>query len=82
MPDWFADAVDRTTTPDLPPFDPDAALAGVDADPGTVATRGGGRSRSDGSADGRTAGAASGASGANDSTDAVDDHPLSDVWGE
>jgi Rad3-related DNA helicase len=79
MPDWFADAVDRTTTPDLPPFDPDAALAGVDADPGTVATRGGGRSRSDGSADGRTAGAAS---GANDSTDAVDDHPLSDVWGE
>jgi Rad3-related DNA helicase len=77
MPDWFADAVDRTTTPDLPPFDPDAALAGVDADSAAAATgRGGGRSRSGGPADGRTAG------GTTDSTDAVDDHPLSDVWGE
>jgi len=33
-PDWFADQVDRMERPDLPAFDPEAALAGVSEGPG------------------------------------------------
>ncbi|WP_423750896.1 helicase C-terminal domain-containing protein [Salinirarus marinus] len=69
MPDWFAAQVDRTTRPDLPEFDPEAALAGVDATPGTRRPR---RSNRRSSTD------ASGATSSSDSSD----HPLSDVWGE
>jgi hypothetical protein len=29
-PDWFAEQVDRLSTPELPPFDPEAALSGVE----------------------------------------------------
>jgi Rad3-related DNA helicase len=74
MPDWFADQVDRLSTPDLPAFDPDAALGG-DHTGGARGSDGGGRSERTGSPSGR-----SGRSG----SDARDpsDHPLSDVWGE
>ena len=41
MPDWFAEAVDARSSPSLPAFDPEAALAGVDADPGPTPTTGG-----------------------------------------
>jgi Rad3-related DNA helicase len=33
LPDWFADQVDRLSTPDLPAFDPSAALAATDSRP-------------------------------------------------
>jgi Rad3-related DNA helicase len=75
MPDWFADQVDRLSTPDLPAFDPAAAVEGAAAgrtstgrQTGTRTERSGGSGRS-----GR-----SGRSGSQD----PDDHPLSDVWGE
>ncbi|MES3518382.1 MAG: ATP-dependent DNA helicase [Natronomonas sp.] len=55
LPSWFADSVDRMTSPELPAFDPAAAVDGS-------STRR--RSHSKGS-----------------SSD-IDDHPLSDVWGE
>ncbi|MFB6101807.1 MAG: helicase C-terminal domain-containing protein [Haloplanus sp.] len=78
MPDWFADAVDRLSRPDLPTFDPAAALDGVgataDAGAGVGTT---GRSRGDTAAS-RTAGG----DGDSEEATATDDHPLSDVWGE
>jgi Rad3-related DNA helicase len=69
MPGWFEAQVDRITRPELPAFDPGA----VDGESGTRARREsrmrsgtGGRSRSD----------AGGGSGD------IEDHPLSDVWGD
>jgi Rad3-related DNA helicase len=74
-PDWFAAQVEATSRPDLPDFDPAAALAGVDASPA-----GGSRS----SPTGRTGGGSSpGRRGGGESgSDGQSDHPLSDVWGE
>jgi hypothetical protein len=60
MPDWFADQVDRLSTPDLPPFS--VADAVNDSDTSQQFSRERTRSQS--------------------STGSVDDHPLSDVWGE
>jgi Rad3-related DNA helicase len=69
MPPWFADAVDRMSRPDLPPFDPAAALDGMGAGSGPPSGgRTGTRSRT--------------ASDGLESSDDGDDHPLSDVWGE
>ncbi|WP_338740655.1 ATP-dependent DNA helicase [Haloplanus salilacus] len=84
MPDWFADAVDRSTRPDLPAFDPEAALVAVDATPDSGAGRQSrSRSRSTGSTAAPTTRDATDDSGASaDGDDAPDDHPLSDVWGE
>ncbi|MFB6123277.1 MAG: helicase C-terminal domain-containing protein [Haloferacaceae archaeon] len=73
MPDWFAAQVDRTTRPDLPEFDPEAALAGVDATPGSGRPRHTRRSDRRSSTDSVT-----GESSSSESSD----HPLSDVWGE
>jgi len=57
MPDWFAASVDRRSQPSLPEFDPAAALAGVDAEPGPPSATGGSRtSRSDRAARGTDAG--------------------------
>ncbi len=39
-PPWFRDQIDAMTTPDLPAFDPVAALAGIDADPSGPARAG------------------------------------------
>jgi len=74
MPAWFADAVDRMGRPDLPAFDPDAALDGTAATPGTGTTT----SRDSGTRSTRR----SGSGGASGSDDETPDHPLSDVWGE
>jgi Rad3-related DNA helicase len=61
-PDWFAEQVDRMTTPDLPEFDPEAALAGhPDWEPRS--TRGG-ASGSRRRTNTRTSGSTSGRSGA------------------
>jgi Rad3-related DNA helicase len=65
MPPWFAEQVDATTTPDLPAFEPTAAVSGGatgSTNAGEAGGRDGRRSRRSGSRD-------------------DDDHPLSDVWG-
>ncbi|WP_284012947.1 helicase C-terminal domain-containing protein [Halobaculum litoreum] len=47
-PPWFRDQIDRMTAPDLPEFDPEAAMAGMDADPGPSSGAGHGAGRSTG----------------------------------
>jgi Rad3-related DNA helicase len=83
MPGWFADAVDGRTRPDLPEFDPAAALAAVDAAPNTGRSSRRARGSSGG---GHHAGAGgtgrSGGDSDGDTDDGAADHPLSDVWGE
>ena len=65
-PPWFRDQIDAMTTPDLPDFDPAAALAGIDADPsgpsraGRGRAGGSGRGERGGSASSKSAGSASG----------------------
>ncbi len=49
LPPWFAEQVDAMTTPDLPEFDPQAALAGLDGAGGRDA---GSRGRDSGSMEG------------------------------
>ncbi len=57
-PPWFREQVDAMTTPDLPAFDPAAALAGIDATPnpspadGSITGRGSPASNDSGSAPG------------------------------
>ena len=67
-PPWFAEQVDRLSKPDLPAFDPQAALAGLDA---TSQPR---RGRSQSSDTGQTRTEAD--------ADRRQNHPLSDVWGD
>ncbi|ESP87752.1 helicase C-terminal domain-containing protein [Candidatus Halobonum tyrrellensis] len=78
-PSWFRDQIDRMTTPDLPAFDPGAAMAGMDADPGPSGRRGrrggangrtgsGGRSRAGGSPPSGGAGRSTAGSGSAGST--------------
>ena len=67
-PPWFTEQVDRLSKPDLPAFDPQAALAGVDA---TAQPR---RSRSGSTPSGQTRTEADATRRQN--------HPLSDVWGD
>jgi hypothetical protein len=78
MPPWFADQVEAMGTPDLPAFDPEAALSGIGESPergdtaaGTDITLPGddqtteqAQSRNDGSGKREN-----------------EDHPLYDVWG-
>jgi Rad3-related DNA helicase len=92
MPPWFEAQVREMTAPDLPEFDPGAALSGVDADPSAGASRRErrstrGRSTGDGGGSGRptsggSAGGASSSSTSSSSGRRERDHPLSDVWGE
>ncbi|UIO99712.1 ATP-dependent DNA helicase [Halobaculum sp. CBA1158] len=55
-PSWFRDQIDRMSEPDLPEFDPEAAMAGMDADPGPSSGAGhgvgGGRSSGGGGSGG------------------------------
>jgi len=79
MPDWFAAQVDRMAQPDLPAFDPDAALS--DPHP----TAGSGRRSAAPPSAGRSAdGARVDDSRPTDGkrADSIEDHPLSDVWGD
>ncbi|MFC5279377.1 helicase C-terminal domain-containing protein [Halorubrum rubrum] len=62
-PPWFRDQIDAMTTPDLPAFDPSAALAGIDADPSGPGRAGRRRGRSRSTSSGRSAGADGGATG-------------------
>jgi len=65
-PPWFRQQVDRLSKPRLPEFDPQAALAGINA----TATPG--RSGSGTTAQTRT----------ESDADRRQNHPLSDVWGD
>jgi Rad3-related DNA helicase len=72
MPDWFAAQVDRCSVPDLPPFDPAAALGDTGGE-----ESGGGSRRS------RRRRRETGANGTKQSSaEQRRDHPLSDVWGD
>jgi Rad3-related DNA helicase len=92
MPPWFEAQVREMTSPDLPEFDPGAALSGVDAAPNPGASRRDRRSNRRRSSSGESGSSQSTASGASarssSSSDASSgsrpdrDHPLSDVWGE
>jgi len=72
LPPWFADQVDAMDQPDLPGFDPGAALAGIDAG-ADAGRRSQGRTAASGTADG------DGSTAADDGV--PEDHPLSDAWG-
>ncbi|MEF8859155.1 MAG: ATP-dependent DNA helicase [Halolamina sp.] len=91
MPGWFEDQVDRISAPSLPAADPEAALAGIDADPDAYAGRRSQPTRSErpnGSSKGSDGSRAGGSSGGTPSnrTEADEEkrknHPLSDVWGD
>ena len=69
MPGWFAEQVEAMSEPELPDFDPGAALAGMDR---SVASEGSARGRSQ---EGGSGGQSGGSSGI------PEDHPLHDVWG-
>jgi hypothetical protein len=77
-PPWFRDQIDAMTTPDLPDFDPAAALAGIDADPsgparaGRKRTGGGGASARGGSDAEGSGGAATGGIDAVDADESAD----------
>jgi Rad3-related DNA helicase len=76
LPPWFAEQVEAMGTPDLPAFDPEAALAGVgsvpDATPRTAGS-------SDPDVGGQPSPDAEGQS-RSDSADASKDSPLYDAW--
>jgi Rad3-related DNA helicase len=88
MPAWFRDQVDAMTTPEYAAFDPEVALAGIDATPSGPgrAGRGGGTRGSAVSAeeDGLGGDAPGETTRTRSETDAErrSDHPLSDVWGD
>ncbi|RKD93618.1 helicase C-terminal domain-containing protein [Halopiger aswanensis] len=76
MPDWFEEQVDRMSTPDLPEFQPRAALSGNNGTTGTRSSTGtsndnnsrGGRGRSRSRRSGRSSSSSSSSS------------PVADVW--
>jgi len=89
MPPWFADRVDAMTRPDLPAFDPDGALAGIDAAPGDAgptrsarspSSRPSGDSGSARSGTRRSSGTVTPADDSRTHDSTAEDHPLSDVW--
>jgi len=73
-PEWFRDQVDRLSRPDLPEFDPQAALRGIDETAGSV-----GRSARTGGGSGGRGTTSTGDAGTS-GQDAARDHPLTDVW--
>ena len=101
MPPWFADQVDRMTRPDLPAFDPEAALGEATAGGTGRAAGADGAERANGASDATGDGTDSGAESASGKASGarsrrrrrssaaearrsgkIDDHPLSDVWGD
>ncbi|MFC6827023.1 helicase C-terminal domain-containing protein [Halopelagius fulvigenes] len=92
MPAWFREQVDRTTTPDLPEFDPEAAGGRAGTGSGGISRggtatsarngRSGGGSSASRSAGSNTDGSRTDAESTGDSDDGRSKHPLSDVWGD
>ncbi|MFW5965088.1 MAG: helicase C-terminal domain-containing protein, partial [Natronomonas sp.] len=66
MPEWFEAQVDRMTRPDLPAFDPASALGEASEADSSPSQP---RSKSKSTSNARRSGS-------------IDDHPLSDVWGD
>ena len=83
-PSWFRDQVDAMTAPSLPPFDPAAALASIDADPaGTVGTGASGSTDATGTRPSAESRSHSGSRTRSEAdADRRENHPLSDVWGD
>jgi Rad3-related DNA helicase len=71
-PPWFRAQVDRLSKPNLPEFDPQAALAGIDAEPTSRQTRSPSVSQRGSTGQTRT----------ETDADRRQNHPLSDVWGD
>jgi hypothetical protein len=94
LPPWFEDQVDAMSSPELPDFDPAAALAAVDATPQPTRTKR--RSGAEPSPSSSSTSTSSSQTSSHSSTspqpssaessESTDDsgrrHPLSDVWGE
>ena len=82
-PPWFADQVEAMGTPDLPEFDPEAALSGIDGTPGRNATTGGNPDTSS-ELGGHSPSKRREPTDGGDSDEANEnrDHPLYDVWGD
>jgi Rad3-related DNA helicase len=74
MPDWFAEQVQRRSTPDLPAFDP-ASAVGEDATGGRDSGRSGGLGR-------RRREQTNEQGTKQSSAEQRANHPLSDVWGD
>ena len=68
-PPWFAEQIDRLSRPELPAFDPDSAVGSSTSGAGSSAPSS--RRRQNGRARSRAKRSGS-----------LDDHPLSDVWGD
>ena len=66
MPEWFEAQVDRMTRPELPAFDPPSAVGDASESKSTPSQP---RSKSKSTSNARRSGS-------------IDDHPLSDVWGD
>ncbi|WP_435348225.1 helicase C-terminal domain-containing protein [Haloarchaeobius sp. HRN-SO-5] len=88
-PPWFRDQVDRLSRPDLPAFDPGAALSGVDDVTGGRSRHAGGRTASgnadgDGGASGGDAGSTGGdqggTTGGRNRRRRRSRSPMADVW--
>jgi len=78
LPPWFAEQVDAMESLDLPAFDPEVALAGieeVEGGSGTGTTRSGHSTKASSGDAGGNAGASGG-----ESAEAREDHPLFDAW--
>ena len=83
MPGWFSAQVDRMSVPDLPDFDPEAALAGTDFTPRSTRRRNRARTGSSsgsGSGTGAATGGRTSSGRSKGRTSDLGDHPLADVW--
>ncbi|AEH36164.1 helicase C-terminal domain-containing protein [Halopiger xanaduensis] len=76
MPDWFEEQVDRMSTPELPEFQPRAALSGSD---GVTGTRGHGGTSTDDDSNGGRSRSRSRRSGRSSSSSSSSS-PVADVW--
>jgi Rad3-related DNA helicase len=75
MPAWFESQVDRMSRPELPPFETGAGEGSASTDGRTTGGDADGRSR------GRTR-SRSETAASDDDAGNIEDHPLSDVWGD
>ncbi|WP_256393488.1 helicase C-terminal domain-containing protein [Natronoarchaeum rubrum] len=88
VPDWFDDQLVEMSEPELPAFDPDAAIGVADSTDGRRRDRAGsssGRSSPNGSSGGRSSASSRGSTGSSSrgsrsSSSSRDSSPIADVW--